>query len=109
MGFNYRQAIGELIYAYTTCRIDIAIPVITLSQFSQHPAEIHYQAVKDVFAYLYATKEYGLTYWRPTPREDLPLKPNPTPITSYARLQEYDTQSNALQLRGSCDATLASD
>ena len=62
-----------------------------------------------MFAYLYATKEYGLTYWRPTPREDLPLKPNPKPITSYARLQEYDTQSNALQLRGSCDATWASN
>ena len=37
------------------------------------------------------------------------MKPNPKPITSYARLQEYDTQSNALQLRGSCDATWASD
>ena len=63
MGFNYYQAIGELIYAYAICWIDIAIPVITLSQFSQHPAEAHYLAVKDVFAYLYATKEYGLTYW----------------------------------------------
>ena len=31
MGFNCRQEIGELIYAYTICRIDIAIPVITLS------------------------------------------------------------------------------
>ena len=103
MGFNYRQAIGELIYAYTICQIDIAIPVITLSQFSQHPAEAHYLAVKDVFAYLYATKEYGLTYWQPTPREDLPLKPNPKLIMSYARLQEYDTQSNALQLQGSCN------
>ena len=46
MGFNYQQAIGELIYAYTICHIDIAIAVITLSQFSHQPAAIHYDAVK---------------------------------------------------------------
>ena len=31
MGFNYRQLIGKLIYAYTTCRVDIAAAIITLS------------------------------------------------------------------------------
>ena len=31
MGFNYCQAIGELIYAYTICCIDIAVLAITLS------------------------------------------------------------------------------
>ena len=61
MGFNYCQAIDELVYVYTICQIDIAIPVITLSQFSQHPVEIHYNAVCEVFAYLYTTKEYILT------------------------------------------------
>ena len=44
-GFNYRQAIGELIYAHTICRIDISIAIITLSQFVQQPAAIHYDAV----------------------------------------------------------------
>ena len=109
MGFNYRQAIGELIYAYTICRIDIAVPIITLSQFSQQPAEIHYDAVKQIFAYLNATKTYGLTYWRPKPKEDLPLKPDPQPITSKNRLEDFDTQTVATQLRGSCDATWGSD
>ena len=82
MGFNYRQAIGELIYAYTICRIDIAVPVITIGQFSQQPAQIHYEAVEHIFVYLNATKTYGLTYWRPHPREDLKLKPDPQPIIS---------------------------
>ena len=82
MRFNYRQAIKELIYAYTICHIDITVPVITLSQFSQQPAKIHYEAVKQVFAYLNATKTYGLTYWRLKPRKDFPLKPDPPPITS---------------------------
>ena len=109
MGFNYRQAIGELIYAYTICRIDIAIAVITLSQFSHHPAKIHYEAVKQVFVYLNATKDFGLTYWRPTPRDDLPEKQAPQTISPYNRLADFDQQTNAIQLRGSCDATWASD
>jgi hypothetical protein len=56
MGFSYRQTIGELIYALTVCRIDISIAVITLSQHSHHPAQIHYEAVKQVFAYLNARR-----------------------------------------------------
>ena len=45
MGFSYQQCIGELIYAFTICRIDISIAIITLSQDSLGPAEIHYDAV----------------------------------------------------------------
>ena len=54
MGFSYRQTIG-LIYALTVCRVAISTAVITLSQHSHHPAQIHYEAVKQVFAYLNAT------------------------------------------------------
>jgi hypothetical protein len=50
MGFSYRQTIGESIYALTVCQVDISIAVITLSQHSHHPAQIHYEAVKQVFA-----------------------------------------------------------
>ena len=77
-GFSYRQAIGELIYAMVTTRPDISFPVIKLSQFSATPREVHYDAVKEVFAYLYATKSNGIYYWRKIPIEDLPagLKPN---------------------------------
>jgi len=46
------QCIAELIYALTVCRIDISIAVITFSQHSNHPAEIHYEAIKQVFAYI---------------------------------------------------------
>jgi hypothetical protein len=52
MGFNYRQAIGKLIYAMVTCRPDISYPLIKLSQYSNNPAEEHYKAVKDIFYYL---------------------------------------------------------
>ena len=76
MGFSYCQAIGELIYAHTICRIDISIAIITLSQFSLRPAEIHYHAVKQIFAYLNSIKDYRLTYWRQIPQMDLPLVNN---------------------------------
>ena len=48
MGFSYRQAIGELIFALTICRPDIAVPVIKLSQYASRPAVEHYKAVKAV-------------------------------------------------------------
>jgi dUTP pyrophosphatase len=62
MNFNYRQAIGELIYAMVTCRPDISYPLIKLSQYSQNPAEIHYNAVIDIFHYLNATIDDGLIF-----------------------------------------------
>ena len=60
MQFSYRQAIGELIFAMTVCRADIAPAVIKLSQYSAAPAKCHYQAVKQVFVYLNATAEEGI-------------------------------------------------
>ena len=77
MGFGYRQAIGELIYALTTCRPDISYPVIKLSQYSTRPTRLHFEAVKDVFRYLNNTKDDGLYYWRKSPRTDLPYHPLP--------------------------------
>ena len=64
MGFNYRQTIGELLYAMITCRPDIAVAVTKLSQYSNHPAEIHYKAVKNVFRFLRSTKSEGLYFWK---------------------------------------------
>ena len=98
IGFNYQQAIGELIYAYTICCFDIEITIIILSQFSHQPVEIHYKAVKQVFVYLNATKDYGLTYWRPKPLDHLLYKDPPQPITPYYRLVKYNQQSNAVEL-----------
>ena len=77
MNFNYRQAIGELIYAMVTCRPDISFPLIKLSQYSSNPAEIHYQAVIQIFRYLHATIDDGIIYWRKEPNLSLPVGPMP--------------------------------
>ena len=63
-GFKYRKALGELLFCMVTCRPDISFPVIKLAKFSNSPSSIHYQAVKNVFRYLRATKEHGLHFWR---------------------------------------------
>ena len=49
MRMNYRQAIGELIYAMVTCRPGISFPVIKLSQCNVNPVREHYQAVQEIF------------------------------------------------------------
>ena len=73
MKFNYRQAIGELIYAMVTCRPDISFPLIKLSQYSSNPAKEHYFAVRDIFRYLSCTKSNGIHYWRQINNVNLPL------------------------------------
>ena len=79
MGFKYRAATGELLFAMVTCRPDISNAVIKLTQFNSNPAECHYAAVMQVFRYLDATKHDGITYWRKQPRTDLKSGNLPTP------------------------------
>jgi hypothetical protein len=73
--FNYRQCIGEAIYAMTVARPDIAFAVIKLSQYSANPAKIHYQALRHLFKYLALTKTRGIYFWRKIPVPDLPVIP----------------------------------
>ncbi len=109
MGFSYRQAIGELIFALTICRPDIAVPVIKLSQYASRPAVEHYKAAKAVFVYLNATREDGLVYWRKLPRDDLPNVPHPRTVTPEDILRTYPDSHDGSTLHGSTDATWGAD
>ena len=109
MGFSYRQAIGELIFALTICRPDIAVPVIKLSQYASRPAVDHYKAAKAVFVYLNATREDGLVYWRKLPRDDLPNVPHPRTVTPEDILSTYPDSHDGSTLHGSTDATWGAD
>ena len=46
MGFHYRQAIGELMFAAVTCRPDVLFPTATLRNHNASPEECHYEVVK---------------------------------------------------------------
>ena len=77
MGFGYKNAIGELIYAMVTCRPDISFSVLKLSQYSTKPHRIHFEAIKDVYRYLKHTSEEGIYFCRKNKRKDLPTGPTP--------------------------------
>lgn len=109
MGFNYRQAIGELIYMMVTCRPDISFPLIKLSQYSKNPAQEHYEAVKHLFKYLRATINDGLIFWRNTPREDLPQLPLPTPTDGNYNNTSMDLVDSLQILHGAVDSDWGGD
>jgi hypothetical protein len=109
MGFSYRQVIGEAIFAMTICRIDISPAIIKLSQYSEKPAKCHYQALKNLFAFLNATKSEGLYYWRDQARMDLPNEPLPIPISNEESLYEYFAINDPLRLKGTTDSTWGND
>ena len=74
-GFSYRNVLGELIYAYVICRVDIGYAVCFLARFSERPHDEHYKALKSVCKYLRATKDWGIMYQRVSPLENLPSVP----------------------------------
>lgn len=109
MGFRYRQVIGELIFALITCRPDISFAVTKLSKFAANPAKEHYIAAKNVLKYLRATVDRGIYYWRPQPRQDLPLRPRPTPDTSMSDRVASGINMPADRLHSYMDSDWASD
>lgn len=97
LGFSYRQAIGELIYALTTCRPDISFAAIKLSQYSAAPAKIHFDAVQDVIRYLYHTREDGIYFWRENPLASMPAKPIPSIYRDNNYTEGVETRLDALK------------
>jgi hypothetical protein len=48
-GIKCRKAMGKIMLPIIKCRPDTSPHVIILSQFINHPSEIHYNALKDVY------------------------------------------------------------
>ena len=74
-GFSYRNLLGELIYAYVICRLDIGFAVCFLARFAAAPHSEHFAALKRVCRYLRKRKDWGLIYRRPTPLVALQYMP----------------------------------
>jgi hypothetical protein len=68
MHLTYCSGDGELIWAMTTTRPDLAFASIKLSQANSCPDEHHYHGVKHALKYLYSTHDNGLYFWRMAPR-----------------------------------------
>lgn len=108
MGFSYRQANGEALFAMVTCRPGISFPVIKLSKFSNRPSREHYAALKKLFRYLRSTMNDGIIYWRRTPTINPHLPPSPTPQFFHQASAPIHTKDH-LTLIGSVDSDWTSD
>ena len=78
MQIKYKSGVGELIWAMTTCRPNIAFTSVKLSQSNSAPAEHHYHGLKHSIRYLYATRNDGIYFWRTQSRPELPDGALPT-------------------------------
>ncbi len=72
MQIKYKAGVGELIWAMTTCRPDIAFTSVKLSQSNSIPAEHHYHSLKHAIRYLYITRNDGIYFWRTISCTELP-------------------------------------
>lgn len=66
----YREAVGSLMYAACTTRVDIAFAVNRISRACVKPTVSDWQATKRIFRYLCGKENLGLTYRRYGPIED---------------------------------------
>jgi hypothetical protein len=63
VSYSYHQVLGEIVYAYVVCHLDIGCAAMFLPRFSQAPAREHYKALKDIVKYLRCTVDWGIIYW----------------------------------------------
>ncbi|KAG2776373.1 hypothetical protein PC129_g6398 [Phytophthora cactorum] len=62
--FEYRKAVGMLMYLATGTRPDLAFAVEQLSRFVAKPSAKHVGTLKRILRYLAGTVGYGITYER---------------------------------------------
>ena len=108
MGFRYRALLGELLYAYVICRLDVGYAITTLAKFAHAPARIHYQALKHLALYLKSTIDWGIIYWRSSLNFAFPHKSWDLPFISDD-LPTFPCSSLPFQLVGYLDAAHAND
>ena len=110
MSFSYRSVLGELMYAYVVCRMDIGYAVTKLARYSTAPAEVHYSALKRLCRYLRQNKSWGLIYWRPHAVPSLPIGSEQRLETDLpADFPVFPQPIDPLILTGYIDAAHAND
>ena len=110
-GFSYRTLLGEMMYAYVTCRPDIGYAITLLSKFSSNPSEYHYSCLKNLVRYLCATKSWGIQYSRPQRNMDKELSKSDPPAERQqgGNLPDYPEPTTIAKLIGFVDAAYAND
>jgi hypothetical protein len=70
-GFSYRTLLGEMMFAYVSCRPDIGYAITLMSKYGSNPDEYHYKSLKNIARYLRTTKHWGIRFKRPVPHPEL--------------------------------------
>ena len=107
-GFSYHSLLGELMYAYVTCRPDIGYAITTLSKFSTAPSAFHYAMLKGVAKYLRRTINWGIIYRKTKPDYDLPPS-TVIPIPEDSNLPDFPYPARSDQLVCFVDAAHTND
>ena len=67
----YRNAIGSLMYLATCTRPDISYAVSMCASYMHNPGRVHWDAVKNILAYVNSTKSRGIIFGRNIQSEEL--------------------------------------
>ena len=102
--FDYQSAVGGLLYLALTARPDVAQAVGVLSRFMSCLGQDHVEAAQQVIRYLFATKEYGITYSR-----DAVGAPHVYLHSRKSSLAVEDSLRDSRNVIANADADLAGD
>ena len=97
-GFSYRTLLGEMMFAYVSCRLDIGYAITLMSKYSSHPSEFHYNSLKSIAKYLRTTKEWGIIFHRKGTQRDFPTTNIPEIPTGKQKLPTYPTDTTKAKL-----------
>ena len=97
-GFSYRTLLGEMMFAYVSCRPDIGYAITLMSKYSSQPSEFHYSSLKSIAKYLRTTKEWGVIFHRKGIQKDFPHSTIPEIPLGKQKLPSYPTDTTDAKL-----------
>ena len=108
-GFAYCTLLGEMMYAYVTCRPDIGYAITTMSKFSTKLSKYHYELLKGIAKYLRETKEWGIKYTQSAVRDDLKPATLESDVVPDEILPPFPVDINQPKLMAFVNAAHAND
>ena len=86
--------LGEMMYAYVTCRPDISYVIKTMSKFSTKSSTKHYDYLRGIAKYLRLTKDWGIKFKRTTKNPTLDESKFQTNVVLPLNLPEFTVDIN---------------
>ena len=94
---SYARLLGELQYLANATRPDIAYAVNRLAAYTANPSLQHISALKRVLRYLCGTKDYGITYRKPSNNKECALCDGYAD-TAYANSDDLKSMSGCVYM-----------